>query len=133
MPDAWKALATVSGATAEELFDPICFIENKHTDTQVGQMRVDLLMVSGIRTANGIMITWCVAWHMQQVWLFRNVAKRCVCVAFRGTEQTAWKDMLTDVRLTPTAFDPERTTVRQSGGFLDGFKVMHCIAWEPRE
>ena len=32
---AWRALAEISGRTAEELFDPLCFIENLDTDTQV--------------------------------------------------------------------------------------------------
>jgi len=35
MPDSWRTLATVSGASAEEVFDPVCFIENEETDTQV--------------------------------------------------------------------------------------------------
>ncbi len=32
--EAWRALARISGRTAEELFDPLCFIENPETDTQ---------------------------------------------------------------------------------------------------
>lgn len=32
---AWRALAEISGRTAEELYDPLCFIENSGTDTQV--------------------------------------------------------------------------------------------------
>lgn len=32
---AWRALAEISGRTAEELYDPLCFIENLDTDTQV--------------------------------------------------------------------------------------------------
>ncbi len=32
---AWRALAEISGRTAEELYDPICFIDNADTDTQV--------------------------------------------------------------------------------------------------
>jgi hypothetical protein len=44
MPDAWRALATVSGATAEDLFDPVCFISNDDTDTQV--VCCNLLLVS---------------------------------------------------------------------------------------
>ena len=31
---AWRALAEISGRTAEELFDPLCFVENPDTDTQ---------------------------------------------------------------------------------------------------
>jgi hypothetical protein len=33
---AWRALAEISGRTADELYDPICFIDNVETDTQVG-------------------------------------------------------------------------------------------------
>ncbi len=32
---AWRALAEISGKTAEELYDPLCYIENAVTDTQV--------------------------------------------------------------------------------------------------
>lgn len=31
---AWRALAEISGRTAEELYDPLCFIDNQETDTQ---------------------------------------------------------------------------------------------------
>lgn len=43
-----------------------------------------------------------------QLWVFCNREKRCVVLAWRGTEQLKWKDLLTDVRLTPTAFNVER-------------------------
>ena len=33
-PTAWKALAVVAGKRAEELYDPVCFIENLETNTQ---------------------------------------------------------------------------------------------------
>lgn len=32
---AWRALAEISGKTAEELYDPLCYVENAVTDTQV--------------------------------------------------------------------------------------------------
>ena len=34
-PGAWRALAAGTGATAEEAFDPVAFIDNEATDTQV--------------------------------------------------------------------------------------------------
>ena len=43
-----------------------------------------------------------------QVWLYRNPNAREVVVAFRGTEQVKWKDFVTDLNLTPAAFNPER-------------------------
>ena len=33
--EAWRALAHMSGVLADELFDPLCFIENPETDSQV--------------------------------------------------------------------------------------------------
>ena len=32
---AWKEIAEITGRTAEELYNPLCFIENDVTDTQV--------------------------------------------------------------------------------------------------
>ena len=37
MPDAWRKLAAVAGHTAEDLFDPVAFVENLDTDTQARQ------------------------------------------------------------------------------------------------
>ncbi|KAL4420729.1 hypothetical protein ABPG75_010385 [Micractinium tetrahymenae] len=42
-----------------------------------------------------------------QAWVFWNPERRHVCVAFRGTEQVKWKDILTDLRLAPVSLDPE--------------------------
>ena len=30
-----------------------------------------------------------------QVWVFSNEGLRAMCIAFRGTEQVKWKDLLT--------------------------------------
>ena len=49
--------------------------------------------------------------------MFCNRDKRCVVLAWRGTEQLKWKDLLTDVRLAPTGFNVER--VRGLGGGRD--------------
>ncbi|GAB5486272.1 MAG: hypothetical protein Pars93KO_27060 [Parasphingorhabdus sp.] len=35
MPQAWKELAMMAGRRAEERFDPVCYIDNPETDTQV--------------------------------------------------------------------------------------------------
>ena len=43
-----------------------------------------------------------------QVAVWRCVASRTVIVAFRGTEQAKLGDLLTDARLMPRSFDPER-------------------------
>ncbi|PNH10811.1 hypothetical protein TSOC_002413 [Tetrabaena socialis] len=37
-----------------------------------------------------------------QVWLYRNVERREVVIAFRGTELAKWKDIATDIRVSPT-------------------------------
>ena len=52
-----------------------------------------------------------------QLWVFCNREKRCVVLAWRGTEQLKWKDLLTDLRLAPTGFNVER--VRGLGGGQD--------------
>eukprot|EP00887_Chlorella_sp_A99_P004348 scaffold15.g4348.t1 len=41
------------------------------------------------------------------VWAFWNPAAKAVCLAFRGTEQTQWKDVLTDISLAPAAWGAE--------------------------
>lgn len=70
-----QALLLPAEVAADAAFDPVAFIENKDSDTQV--------------------------------WVYWNrPARKCV-VAFRGTEQTKWKDVLTDVSLVPTSLDPE--------------------------
>ena len=46
--------------------------------------------------------------------MFANVAQRTAVVAFRGTEQTKWKDVLTDLSLVPASFDPEGINLAES-------------------
>ncbi|KXZ45677.1 hypothetical protein GPECTOR_52g74 [Gonium pectorale] len=43
-----------------------------------------------------------------QVWVYRNVEAREAVIAFRGTEQVKWKDIATDLNLTPASLNPER-------------------------
>ncbi|EFN50817.1 hypothetical protein CHLNCDRAFT_141758 [Chlorella variabilis] len=72
----WRSLQRdVLNAAADAMFDPVAYLDNPETDTQV--------------------------------WIFWNPATRRVCVAFRGTEQTKWKDILTDLSLVPASLDPE--------------------------
>ena len=47
MPDAWRKLAAVAGHTAEDLFDPVAFVENLRTDTQA---RAKLLQPEEVST-----------------------------------------------------------------------------------
>ncbi|GAX81322.1 hypothetical protein CEUSTIGMA_g8753.t1 [Chlamydomonas eustigma] len=42
-----------------------------------------------------------------QVWLFADQKKREAVVAFRGTEQVKWKDLITDLNLAPVSLNPE--------------------------
>lgn len=35
LPRAWKELAILAGKQADERFDPVCFLHNHSTDTQV--------------------------------------------------------------------------------------------------
>ncbi|XP_020084164.1 uncharacterized protein LOC109707352 isoform X5 [Ananas comosus] len=48
-----------------------------------------------------------------QVAIWRDSLQRRLVIAFRGTEQAKWKDLLTDLMLVPTGLNPERL----GGGF----------------
>eukprot|EP00879_Flechtneria_rotunda_P023208 GHRR01024539.1.p1 GENE.GHRR01024539.1~~GHRR01024539.1.p1 ORF type:complete len:572 (+),score=242.27 GHRR01024539.1:796-2511(+) len=78
MPGAWKALASVAGKMIEEVFQPVAYIDNIETDTQV--------------------------------WVHVSKQLREVVVAFRGTEQVKWKDLISDLNLIPQTLDVERTS-----------------------
>lgn len=41
-----------------------------------------------------------------QVWVFANIQHRTLCIAFRGTEQDSWRDMLTDISMAPALVEP---------------------------
>ncbi|GIL50703.1 hypothetical protein Vafri_6817 [Volvox africanus] len=43
-----------------------------------------------------------------QAWIYRNVEAREAVISFRGTEQVKWKDIATDLNLTPCSLNPER-------------------------
>lgn len=47
-----------------------------------------------------------------QAWLLWNEAQRTAVVAFRGTEQDRFQDVLTDLELKPAALDPEGVGVK---------------------
>lgn len=51
-----------------------------------------------------------------QVWVLINRDTRHVCVAWRGTEQSKWQDVLTDLSLMPAAFTSERVVETSAGG-----------------
>lgn len=53
-----------------------------------------------------------------QAWLFWNPELKKACIAFRGTEQTKWKDVLTDLTLTPASLDPENVSEGPSAADL---------------
>lgn len=76
MSDAWRSLCDAVMEASDAAFDPVAFVDNEATDTQV--------------------------------WLFWSRARRQVVVAFRGTEQSSWKDILTDISLTPVALHTQR-------------------------
>ncbi|CAI5495001.1 unnamed protein product [Closterium sp. Naga37s-1] len=63
-----------------------------------------------------------------QVAVWRDVRRKRIVVAFRGTEQTKLKDLLTDISLSPSSLDFERTSsgdfdqeVMVHGGFLAAY------------
>jgi predicted lipase len=77
-----------------------------------------------------------------QAWVFWAKSRKQVCISFRGTEQTEWRDVLSDLNLVPTpiCFDEGRIQVVDSStgdndmwvhrGFLDAFL---SVAAEVRE
>ncbi|KAH9681504.1 C2 domain-containing protein [Citrus sinensis] len=62
-----------------------------------------------------------------QVAIWRDSAWRRLVVAFRGTEQTSWKDLRTDLMLAPVGLNPERIggdfkqEVQVHSGFLSAY------------
>ncbi|KAI5649963.1 hypothetical protein M9H77_35968 [Catharanthus roseus] len=62
-----------------------------------------------------------------QVALWRDTSRKRLVVAFRGTEQAKWKDLLTDLMLVPAGLNPERIggdfkqEVQVHGGFLSAY------------
>lgn len=53
-----------------------------------------------------------------QVWLLWNAAVRSLVIAFRGTKEVKWKDMVTDLSFQPAPFNPERVLERSSSASL---------------
>ncbi|PHT38547.1 hypothetical protein CQW23_22120 [Capsicum baccatum] len=59
--------------------------------------------------------------------LWRDSARKRLVVAFRGTEQTKWKDLVTDLMLVPAGLNPERIggdfkeEVQVHSGFLSAY------------
>lgn len=62
-----------------------------------------------------------------QVAIWRDVARKRLVVAFRGTEQSKWKDLITDLMLVPAGLNPERIggefkqEVQVHSGFLSAY------------
>ncbi|KAI0513628.1 hypothetical protein KFK09_009657 [Dendrobium nobile] len=62
-----------------------------------------------------------------QVAIWRDYVRRRLVVAFRGTEQAKWKDLLTDLMFLPAGLNPERLggdfkqEVQVHGGFLNAY------------
>ncbi|KAJ8512451.1 hypothetical protein OPV22_002885 [Ensete ventricosum] len=62
-----------------------------------------------------------------QVAIWRDSVRRRLVVAFRGTEQSQWKDLRTDLMLLPAGLNPERLSgdfkqeVQVHSGFLNAY------------
>ncbi|XP_072986920.1 uncharacterized protein [Typha latifolia] len=62
-----------------------------------------------------------------QVAIWRDPLRRRLVIAFRGTEQTKWKDLQTDLMLAPSGLNPERLggdfkqEVQVHSGFLNAY------------
>ncbi|XP_044967140.1 uncharacterized protein LOC123427213 isoform X1 [Hordeum vulgare subsp. vulgare] len=83
-----------------------------------------------------------------QVAIWRDSSRRRLVVAFRGTEQTRWKDLVTDLMLVPAGLNPERLggdfkqEVQVHSGFLSAYDsvrnrimalVRHAIGYMDEE
>ncbi|KAK8623658.1 hypothetical protein V6N13_065023 [Hibiscus sabdariffa] len=62
-----------------------------------------------------------------QVAIWRDSARKRLVIAFRGTEQARWKDLMTDLMLVPAGLNPERIggdfkqEVQVHSGFLSAY------------
>ncbi|GFP96184.1 probable feruloyl esterase a [Phtheirospermum japonicum] len=62
-----------------------------------------------------------------QVAIWRDPERKRLVIAFRGTEQSRWKDLRTDLMLVPAGLNPERlggdfkTEVQVHSGFLSAY------------
>ena len=52
---------------------------------------------------------------------------RSLVIAFRGTEQVKWKDMVTDLSFQPAPFNPERVFDRSDSASLMREEVCTCL------
>jgi hypothetical protein len=77
-----------------------------------------------------------------QAWIFLAKEKKHACVAFRGTEQSEWKDILSDLNLVPTNISYDEGRIEISSSTVDdesiwvhrGFLDAYCsVAAEIRE
>uniref|UniRef100_A0A0D3BYZ6 Fungal lipase-type domain-containing protein n=1 Tax=Brassica oleracea var. oleracea TaxID=109376 RepID=A0A0D3BYZ6_BRAOL len=101
--EAWAMLATALGHPSfiKSEFEKLCFLDNDITDTQVKT----LLLVA----------------------IWRDARRKRLVIAFRGTEQTKWKDLQTDLMLVPVGLNPERIggdfkeEVQVHSGFLSAY------------
>ena len=67
------------------------------------------------------------------MWLLWNAAVKSLVIAFRGTEQVKWKDMMTDLSFQPAPFNPERVLDRSSSASLIRQEVcflVHIAHWQ---
>lgn len=97
IPPKWQKVAVVAGRTEEMKFTPVCFIENKGSETQ--------------------------AWvHLSDL----ESRKKEVAVSFRGTETVQWKDLIMDVLLMLADLDKDIVSGLEAQGIAkpgQSFKV----------
>ncbi|GFZ05410.1 putative triglyceride lipase [Actinidia rufa] len=109
--EAWAMLATSLGHPSfiKSEFEKLCFLDNPYTDTQ------DHCFYGSLKC------------RKLQVAIWRDSARKRLVVAFRGTEQTRWKDLRNDLMLVPAGLNPERIggdfkqEVQVHSGFLSAY------------
>jgi hypothetical protein len=96
LADAWRAVTKAAGRVMHASGD--------RTASEVG---ADFAAVAFIESHSS----------GTECWVARSLSAREVVVAFRGTEQTSLKDVLSDLNAVPTAFEEEwRLTDEERGG-----------------
>ena len=108
MTREWQDLTSQVFEASSAALEPVAFIENHDTDTQV--------------------------------WIFINKSLRQLVISFRGTVQDSWRDLLTDISMTPLSLEtrhmkeaPRHASLAKLSEPGTIHKVMHTVAHAKKE
>lgn len=114
----WQRLLELAGVATHAMFQPVAFLESPSTNTQAGgrgrpwcgAWGTGWIAACGMsclarpaaaapaRTTTRAVLP-ALPPPRRQAWLYCNWAQRSACLAFRGTEQDKWRDLITDLHL----------------------------------